>query len=241
MEIKNYTFENYLNGNCKILDSHIHIGLIKNAASFSKQIKDYKCISYGVLPSLYFLEKKLENKNLVLGSGFHPWYINKEGAYDELNILFKNMKDIEYVGEIGLDFSEKRKENKNLQIEIFEKICKELSNYKNKVICIHCVKASNEIIKILKETKIYENNIVVLHWFNAPMEQVEQAEKLGCYFSCGPKMLKSKNGYNIARYIPENKIFLETDIPWDTDEIKVEDHYKMLNDLIMKLRKIKSY
>ena len=69
----------------------------------------------------------------------------------------------------------------------------------------------------------------------------KRALEAGYYFSVGPKMLSTNKGHEYIRQIPEGRMFIETDLPWDGQEFSAEDHYNLLNDFAMQLREVKSY
>lgn len=241
MNIKNYTFNKYLNGEAGLLDAHMHVGLIKQAKDFAANIKDYKSISYGVLPSLYLLEKNLVNENLEVGIGYHPWYIKDDKIDEELALLLDMIEKVNFIGEIGLDFSEKHRAFRKKQIEVFTKVCEKLALCENKTVSIHAVNSCNNVLNILNKTGADKNNTIIFHWFSGSTENMQEALKKGYYFSIGPKMLDTRRGFDYARQLPEEKILTETDIPWDQEPLTNENHLKLLNDLQMRLRDIKSY
>lgn len=241
MNIADYTIDKYFDGNACLIDAHMHIGLIQNARNYASQIDGFKCISFGVLPSLYLLEKDLKNNNLSIGIGYHPWYVKDDKIDEELALCLANIKNTSFVGEIGLDFSEKHKAFMDDQIKVFTKICENLAKSKNKIVSIHAVKSAQNVIDILKQTGADKHNTIIMHWFSGSTEELLQAKQNGYYFSVGPKMLESKRGYEYIRQIPEEKMLTETDLPWDAEKINPQDHLKILNDFLIKLREIKSY
>ena len=62
MNILDYTFDKYCNGECDILDAHCHI----------KQAQNFKLICFGLLPSGFPIDKDFENSDIKVGLGFHP-------------------------------------------------------------------------------------------------------------------------------------------------------------------------
>ena len=68
----------------------------------------------------------------------------------------------------------------------------------------------------------------VLHWFTGTKNQLNRAIDMGCWFSVGPAMLKTKKGVELVSIIPRDRILTETDgpfakhggnvlMPWDSD------------------------
>ena len=56
--------------------------------------------------------------------------------------------------------------------------------------------------------------IFVLHWFTGSKFQLKRAIELGCWFSVGPAMLKSKKIKDLILEIPLNRLITETDGPF---------------------------
>ena len=230
MNILDYTYENFANGECKLLDAHCHM----------KTSDSFKLICFGLLPSGYLVDKDFASEDVQIGLGYHPWAAK---TADENEILFfeKYASDAQFIGEIGLDFSEKHIGTKEKQLEIFVAICKILGNTKDKVVSIHSVHASAEVLEILKSTGADKDNTIIMHWFSGTSEELKTSLDRGYYFSVGPKMLVTRKGHEYIRQIPENKMFIETDLPWDGEEFTPEEHFNLLNDFAMQLRELKSY
>lgn len=230
MNILDYTFDNYLNGNCPVMDCHTHI----------KQSEGFKLICYGLIPSGFPMDKHFENDDIKIGLGFHPYAVENADA-KEIDVFKHFVDDAKFIGEIGLDFSEKHRNSKEKQLIIFEEISKILSEKKDKVISIHAVKSSVEVLDILDTYRVSKNNLVILHWFSGTSDELKRALDSGYYFSVGPKMLATNKGHEYIRQIPENKMLLETDLPWNSIEVTCEEHLNLLNDFAMQIRELKSY
>lgn len=228
MNILNYTLEKYLNGECELLDAHCHM----------KQTEEFKLICNGLLPSGYEFDKQGESSDIYIGLGYHPWGV-QQASSDEMEIFEKHLSDTKFIGEIGLDFGEKHISSKNEQIQIFNQICNLLGNCRDKVLSIHAVKSASKVMDVLEKTNAQKNNIVVMHWFSGNSDELKRALDSGYYFSVGPKMLATNKGREYISQIPENKIFFETDLPWDGEEVSAIEHLNLLNDFAMQIRELK--
>ena len=62
MNILDYTYDKFLDGDCVLLDAHNHI----------KQSLDFKSLCFGLLPSGYPIDKEFESDDIKIGLGFHP-------------------------------------------------------------------------------------------------------------------------------------------------------------------------
>lgn len=133
---------------------------------------------------------------------------------EQIRTLAKeNTEDIVAIGEIGLDYYW-NKENKEKQKDIFIKQI-EIANELNLPIVIHTREAVMDTIDILKN-KITCNQKGVFHCCPLNIELIKEALKLGFYISfAGPITFKnSKNAEEIIKYVPLDKILIETDSPY---------------------------
>lgn len=117
------------------------------------------------------------------------------------------------IGEIGLDYYW-NKENKEEQKSFFIRQI-EIANELDLPIVIHTREAIMDTIDILKN-KITCNRKGVFHCCPLNIELVKEALKLGFYISmAGPITFKnSKNADEIIKYVPLDKILIETDSPY---------------------------
>lgn len=93
-------------------------------------------------------------------------------------IIIKNVKlkinKTNYIGEVGLDFSNKYIKYKDRQIEIFNYICN-IASKENKIMIIHSRKAEKEVLNIL-----IKNNIrnAIMHWYTGPINSIDDFVKM---------------------------------------------------------------
>jgi TatD DNase family protein len=80
---------------------------------------------------------------------------------------------------------------------------------------IHSRRAAKEVLDALAHHP--EAGIPVLHWFSGTKAELERAKDMGCWFSIGPAMLKSKHGRELIRFMPRNRVITETDGPFTID------------------------
>lgn len=236
MNILDYTYDKYLDGECGLLDAHFHLSLVADEEKYFEKSADFYAISYGLLPSLYEKDCKYKSDRIQIGLGFHPWCIKADNIKKELVSFSEQFWDAEYIGEIGLDFSAKYVNEKDFQIVFFEEFCKLASKASGKVISIHAIKSTEMVLDMLSKYNVCENNTVIFHWFTGSKTQLYKAIEMGCYFSCGPKMLILSKGFELIREIPENKMFIETDMPWENKKIDAKIHYNALCDFLLLLR-----
>lgn len=145
---------------------------------------------------------ELKGKPYVkLTYGLHPWWINED------NIDWGLLRDVDVVGEIGLDKAINIPLEK--QIEIFEAQLKyALSSGKD--IIIHCVRAYNEVQLCLKRTGF--NGKALFHAYRSTPEMARQLLKIcDARFSFGNRELALEKYRKVKDSLPPERVFWESD------------------------------
>lgn len=120
----------------------------------------------------------------------------------------KIIKNYLQYGETGLDYHFDCP--KELQIKYFKKHI-ELANKMNLPIIIHCREAHADTYKILKDNKV--NRAGIMHCYSGNLEHVKKFLDLGFYISFGGSITKREKYDEIIKYIPIDRIVVETDAP----------------------------
>jgi len=142
--------------------------------------------------------------------GLHPQLAHER--YNELPLFERLLSEVNYVGEIGLDKSQHYKQHIDIQQKVFTQIMCMVNNAGGKIMTIHSRNAAKEILDELE--KWPNAGPAILHWFSGSINQLNRAIDLGCWFSIGPKMIESKNGRELIKQMPSEKILFETDGPF---------------------------
>ncbi|PJJ29202.1 Qat anti-phage system TatD family nuclease QatD [Lacrimispora celerecrescens] len=199
-----------------LVDTHFHLDLMENMQSLIKQFRgvDVGIIAVGTTPLAYSRELEFVSgiNNIRVGLGFHPQLVEQREY--EIDLFLQELKKTRYVGEVGLDFNKDNIRSKKQQLYFFRKIAQTCAKQGEKVISIHSVNATNEVINILEEEGTFKNCICILHWFTGTAIQRKRAVENDAYFSINQKMAKTKSGQQTIRNIPADKILLETDAPF---------------------------
>ena len=221
------------------IDTHLHLDLIENIEKTLQYIDQKQIYTIAVTNHPKVFERLIgeyNSKFVRFALGMHPELADKANIH-----LFKKLAvSTKYIGEIGLDFS-----NKNLsqietqkQIKIFEDI---LLFSKKKFFSIHSRNAEDEVlsalIKYFDKTSHY-----VLHWYSGSKADLLKAIELGCYFSININMLKTKKFLELLPFIPKNKLLIETDAPFSNGSIfAMNETYNQLSmGLEMSFEDVKS-
>ncbi len=81
-----------------------------------------------------------------------------------------------------------------------------------RVISIHSKRAPRQVLNALQEAK--HCGTPVLHWFSGPVDELERAIAMGCWFSVGPTMLVGSRGRDLVARMPRDRVVSETDGPY---------------------------
>jgi TatD DNase family protein len=180
-------------------------------------------------------DAKMELVNLAVGVpekpnyysyGVHPWYIESEHCWEELEQL-KNVaqeKRCIAIGECGLD--KMSKVDFELQQEVFiEQI--RIANLIGKPLIIHCVKAFNELVNCLN---LNDNKMpVIIHGFNNNENIARVLSNEGYYFSFGKALLAyDSNAAKALKNVGRRNFFLET----DNADISIKYIYHKASELL---------
>ena len=143
--------------------------------------------------------------------GIHPW--NAPSHLNELERALDELKNVKYVGEIGLDHSYyKDAKDHAAQLKVFTAFL-EACKGTNKVVNIHSAGAEEQILEMLQSYNVKHVNI---HWYDAaeqgtPLKLIPKMIDLGYYISITPMIATSKNAQELTKMVPIDNLLTETD------------------------------
>lgn len=140
--------------------------------------------------------------------GYHPWWSNKPLKEEELWILkdyITMYPGFLAIGECGLD----KFKGPELQIQqaVFHQQV-DLANEMGVPVIVHCVRSFHELKQVRREKG---KTPWVVHGFVRNKDLARQLLDLGLYLSIAPNEQRSPVFYDMARYLPLDRVFLETD------------------------------
>jgi TatD DNase family protein len=197
-----------------MMDLHCHVDLYPDPQKIINDIKNtgFFVLSVTTTPSAWVGTLKLTSdiEKVKTALGLHPQLAHlREG---ELVLFDKYVYQTRYIGEIGLDKSKNFSPYLASQLRVFHHILRKCSECEGKILTIHSLNATNEVIDILLQ---YPNSgIPIFHWFLGTKKNITQSVELGAYFSIGPAMLQSKRGLKNIDWMPKDRVLLETDGPF---------------------------
>jgi len=204
-----------------MIDFHCHIDLFPNPEEILAGIAERGCRVLAVTTTPVAWQGNLHlvgsTHGVRLAVGLHPELV--VDRYKEIDQLFEIIHKTQYVGEIGLDGSPAHRKSLPIQIDVFRRILSLCEHLGGRVLSIHSRGASKEVLKLLNVPD--RCSTPVLHWFTGRVSEVKIAAEYGCWFSVGPAMLKSKNGFSLISAMPRDRIITESDgpftsyLPWE--------------------------
>lgn len=219
-----------------LLDAHAHWDFLppdgRHEAIRNLGKANIRLVAQTVLPS-DFLALIKENENAakadhdaqhwpILSLGFHPWWVDTpEKNRRELAYFAEALSGTRFIGEVGLDFSEKRllqastQEQQAVLRQIFrlvrERAVESDTPY---VFSLHAVRALTPLLDLYEEANLVLPNVVpIVHRFAGTSDELTRLIRLGGLLSVHPAMLRTKRGCAYVKQVPADRLLLETDLP----------------------------
>ena len=204
-----------------IIDSHCHLDyepLVNNIDQVllnakKNNITNLLTIGTSLDSSKKVLEIVSKYPNVYGAIGIHPNSTTGNlDKLDEILMLKKNNKKIIAFGETGLDYFYKRSDKKD-QIIAFEKHV-EFSISEKIPVIIHTRDADDDTISIVK--KYYKKTNFLIHCFTGNLEFAKNLLNLNCLISFSGIITfkKSNDLRDVVKYVPLEKMLIETDSPY---------------------------
>jgi len=204
-----------------IIDSHCHLDyepLVDNLDQVllnakKNNIENLLTIGTSLESSTKVIDIVNKYPNVYGAVGIHPNSTtgNLE-KLDDILVLKKKNKKIIAFGETGLDYFYKRSE-KNDQILAFEKHI-EFSMAENVPVIVHTRDADDDTISIIK--KYYQKTNFLIHCFTGTLDFAKKLLDLNCLISFSGIITfkKSNNLRDVVKYVPLERMLIETDSPY---------------------------
>lgn len=100
------------------------------------------------------------------------------------------------------------------------------ANEVHKPVVVHCVRRFSELLRFSKIAK----TPLIIHGFNKKKTIAEELLKKGFYLSLGKFLLYSESLQNLAKDLPLDRIFLETDV-WEGEVSQIYDELARLKNI----------
>ncbi|MFH1978251.1 MAG: TatD family hydrolase [Candidatus Aenigmatarchaeota archaeon] len=168
--------------------------------------------------------------------GYHPVEgNNKDGI---IKLIKENKNLIVGIGEVGMDFhwveEPSKREIQRKEFEEFIQLAKEI----NKPIVIHSWDAEVECFEAVKDAGVQ----AIFHCFSGSSDLAKRIVEAGFWVSVSTQVCFSKNIKKIAKVVPLEQMFLETDAPFlDPDRERKQNtpwNIKLSAEKIAKIKDI---
>ncbi len=199
-----------------LVDFHCHLDLFPDMNS---AIRDADAVGVYTLavtttpkawPRNHSLTRRTRHVRAALG--LHPQLAAERAA--EMSLWEKYLPEARYIGEVGLDASPRFYRSFALQKEIFTRILRRCAESGGKVLSVHSVRSSTNVLDLIEEHFPDDRGRIVLHWFTGSKSEARRAVDLGCYFSINAPMLQNDRGRDLVLSLPQDRLLTETDAPF---------------------------
>ncbi|WP_025590879.1 Qat anti-phage system TatD family nuclease QatD [Agrobacterium tumefaciens] len=200
-----------------MIDTHCHLDLYPKPGTVIAEAdkRGMFVIAVTTTPKAFLGNMRMieGRKRIRVAVGLHPELVAER--HREVEDVCQLMAKTKYVGEIGIDGSPPHKSSIKLQTEVFSRFLTRASELGGKILSIHSRGAAALVLDEIERNG--HGTLPILHWFSGTKQQVERAAKLGCWFSVGPAMLRSRKGRELLASMPRHRLLTETDGPFATD------------------------
>lgn len=200
-----------------MIDFHCHIDLYPNPAKILDEVDAHGTYVLAVTttPKAWRGTRKLvgDRKRVRTALGLHPEVVAQRHA--EVALFCGLLPEARYVGEIGIDGSPAHRDAIGIQREVFDRILDACASHDGRIMTIHSRGAATLVLDALERRP--QAGVPILHWFSGTTRELERAIALGCWFSVGPAMLRSRKGRERASMMPLDRLLTETDAPFARD------------------------
>ncbi|MFM0248964.1 Qat anti-phage system TatD family nuclease QatD [Paraburkholderia sediminicola] len=148
--------------------------------------------------------------NVRVALGLHPEIFEKKQSEREL--LLENVRNTQFIGEVGLDGSRRFVGTLELQERLLDEVLAECAVHGGKFISLHSRGAATRVLDLIESHR--DCGVPVLHWFSGTPKELRRAVDLGCWFSVGPAMVQAEKGRRLFAEMPLNRVLPETDGPF---------------------------
>ncbi len=199
------------------IDLHAHIEMIEGNAEDIVARAKKKGVGIIVTSAVHpesikrVMELASEFDSVRASLGVYPADCLKlsDGELDEqIEFIRKNAKKIVSIGEVGFELKEAGEiERQKKNFEKFIDLAIEL----DKPVIVHSRKGELQAIEVLESKKAKK---VVMHCFNGNFKLVERVKNNGWYLTVPTNITYSEHFQKIAKEIPIEQLFCETDSPF---------------------------
>lgn len=195
-----------------MIDFHCHLDLYPDPSRIARECRERELniLSVTTTPSAWEGTSALGGGAIITALGLHPQLAHERKG--ELPLFDRLLPGCRYVGEVGLDGAPEFKASWQDQVDVFRHVLNACKGLGGRVMSIHSRRASTPVLDLLE---LYpESGTPILHWFSGTVRELDRAIALGCWFSVGAAMLRSKHGKTLVMRMPRERMLTESDGPF---------------------------
>ncbi|HEX7600274.1 MAG TPA: Qat anti-phage system TatD family nuclease QatD [Polyangiaceae bacterium] len=197
----------------EFVDAHCHVDLFPNPADLVAEAEAERVFTIAVTNAPFVFDHTLAltlRSSLVHPAlGLHPELVGSRGH--EVTSLCERLKDVRFVGEVGLDYTTSDRALRAEQRRVFDRVLESCARAGGKVLTVHSRRAASDVVSAIGRTFPCS---LILHWFTGSVRELEAATAAGVYFSVNASMVESKNGRNLISAMPRDRVLTESDGPF---------------------------
>jgi TatD DNase family protein len=204
-----------------LVDSHCHLFFKEIYQDLDEKLRLAKSVGVKYLLSVSTdfgtmvqnLDISTKYPGVCCSVGIHPLHSDEDYVLSTVSEFVEHDKVVA-VGEIGLDYHYTEAPSKSSQIHTFEQMLS-LSEDKNLPCIFHARECFPDIFDVLLQSKVRSG---VFHCYTGNIDDARRIIDNGYYISFSGVLTFSKSHElrNIAKYIPSDRILVETDCPYLT-------------------------
>lgn len=197
-----------------VVDMHCHLDLYPDPREQVQRIAQRKnyVLSVTTTPRAWRGTSDLAKgvPRIKTALGLHPQLAKERKS--ELKLFEQLLPETRYVGEVGLDGGLDCRDFWKDQVKVFEHILSACVAAGGRILTLHSRAAASDVLDALERYPGY--GVAVLHWFSGTQRELARAIEMGCWFSVGTAMLRSKKGAELTAKMTPRRVLTETDGPF---------------------------
>lgn len=195
-----------------LIDTHCHIDQFPSPESVVQECEASKLRVVAVTnqPSHFAVaaERLRASKFVSAALGMHPLFASE--GIRELAAFKRMAPYVDFIGEIGLDFSRRGIATRIIQERVFEDVLIAIRD-RPRFVTLHSTGAEVAVLEGLRRHGIAA---AVFHWFSGSSKVLEDIFAEGHFISINPAMISSANGLRVIAMSPQERILVESDGPF---------------------------
>jgi len=195
-----------------LIDTHCHVDQFPSPEKIVRECESngLRVVAVTNLPSHFALAAdRLSQHPLVSAAlGMHPMYARH--GLRELSAFRRMAPYVDFIGEIGLDFSRAGIASKDTQERVFDEILSAICD-RPRFLTLHSRGAEKAVLESLRLHKI---SAAVFHWFSGSSKVLAELFAEGHFVSINPAMISSATGRRVIAQAPRERVLVESDGPF---------------------------